>query len=118
MFRQHKILCENKETVIYLFLYDQQIDLETMKIIFAQISSQKLEARIIDYFKQCNIKYQGNHVRLVYRETIIRDLYLSHYHQSHTDATNVIHLFYFFTHLGRKSCKEHSLQLLLFLGCF
>ena len=93
MFRQHKILCENKETVIYLFLYDQQIDLETMKIIFAQISSQKLKARIIDYFKQCNIKYQGNHVRLVYRETIIRDLYLSHYHQSHTDATNVIHLF-------------------------
>ena len=76
MFRQHKILCENKETVLYLFLYDQQIDLETMKIIFTQISSQKLESRILDYL-----------------ETIIRDLYLAHYRQPHTDITNVINLY-------------------------
>ena len=59
MFRQHKILCENKETVLYLFLYDQQIDLETMKIIFTQISSQKLESRILDYLERRTIKYQG-----------------------------------------------------------
>ena len=52
MFRQHKILCENKETVIYLFLYDQQIDLDTMKNIFSQISNMTLESRIIDYFNQ------------------------------------------------------------------
>ena len=52
MFRQHKILCENKEVTIYLFLYDQEIDLETMKNIFSQISTITLEARIIDYFNQ------------------------------------------------------------------
>ena len=55
MFRQHKILCENKEVTIYLFLYDQEIDLETMKNIFSQISTITLEARIIDYFNQNNI---------------------------------------------------------------
>ncbi len=93
MFRQHKILCENKETVLYLFLYDQQIDLETMKIIFTQISSQKLESRILDYLERRTIKYQGTHVRIVYRETIIRDLYLAHYRQPHTDITNVINLY-------------------------
>ena len=59
MFRQHKILCENKETVIYLFLYDQQIDLDTMKNIFSQISNMTLESRIIDYFNQHNIKCLG-----------------------------------------------------------
>lgn len=37
MFRQHKILCENKEVIVYLFLYDQEIDLETMKNIFSQM---------------------------------------------------------------------------------
>ena len=59
MFRQHKILCENKEVIVYLFLYDQEIDLETMKNIFSQMSTMTLESRILDYFSQHNINFSG-----------------------------------------------------------
>ncbi|MDO4925640.1 MAG: hypothetical protein Q3980_08245 [Turicibacter sp.] len=93
MFRQHKILCENKETIIYLFLYDQQIDLETMKNIFSQISIKTLESRIINYFHQHNIKCLGNHVRIVYHATIIKDFFINQHHQPKSYATNVVSLY-------------------------
>ena len=93
MFRQHKILCENKETVIYLFLYDQQIDLETMKNIFSQIAITTLESRIINYFNQHHIKCLGNHVRIVYHATIIKDFFINQHHQSKSHATNVVSLY-------------------------
>ena len=33
MFRQHQILCENKEVIVYLFLYDQEIALRENKFV-------------------------------------------------------------------------------------
>mgnify|MGYP004635323687 FL=1 len=93
MFRQHKILCENKETVMYLFLYDQQIDLDTMKNIFSQISNMTLESRIIDYFNQHNIKCLGNHVRIVYQSTIVKDLFINQHRKPRSYATNVVSLY-------------------------
>lgn len=93
MFRQHKILCENKENIIYLFLYDQQIDLEIIKNIFSQIADQSLEARVLDYFNQHHIKCLGNHVRLVYRETIVKDFFLNQTIKSKSYANNVVNLY-------------------------
>ncbi|MBQ1769540.1 MAG: hypothetical protein UIL36_05095 [Turicibacter sp.] len=93
MFRQHKILCENKEVTIYLFLYDQEIDLETMKNIFSQISTITLEARIIDYFNQNNIKCLANHVKIVYHATIVKDFMMHQHYRPTTYATNVVSLY-------------------------
>ncbi|MDE5977877.1 MAG: hypothetical protein K2G70_05380, partial [Turicibacter sp.] len=75
-----------------LFLYDQQIDLDTIKNIFAQISNLNLETRVLDYFKQHNIKQHTSHIKIVYRETIVKDLSICHYRKSNTYATNVISL--------------------------
>lgn len=93
MFRQHKILCENKETIIYLFLYDQEIDLETMKNIFSQISTTTLESRIIDYFNKHNIKCLGNHVKIVYHATIVKDFLINQRRNPKSYATNVVSLY-------------------------
>lgn len=95
MFRQHKIICENKEVIIYLFLYDQDIDLVTMKNIFSQISNISLEERLLDYFKQNHIRFTGQHIRIVYHSTIIKDFYLNHcqFLTRNCLATNVINFY-------------------------
>ncbi len=93
MFRQHKILCENKEVIVYLFLYDQEIDLDTMKNIFSQISTITLESRILDYFNQHNIKFLGHHIRIVYRATIVKDFILNQRYQTPKIAHNVVSLY-------------------------
>lgn len=93
MFRQHKILCENKEVIVYLFLYDQNIDLDTMKNIFSQMSTITLESRILDYFTRHNIKFIGNHIRIVYHATIVKDFFLHHTHPSQKQANNIVSLY-------------------------
>lgn len=93
MFRQHKILCENKEVIVYLFLYDQEIDLETMKNIFSQMSTMTLESRILDYFSQHNIKFFGNHIRIVYHATIVKDFVLNQKYNHKKLAHNVVNLY-------------------------
>jgi len=92
MFRQHQIICENKQIVIYLFLYEQEIDLDTMKTIFSTLSASLLEQRICDYFDQNQIRFLGTRIRIVYKSTIIRDFLL---HEPYLTccpqlATNVI----------------------------
>jgi len=92
MFRQHKIICENKEVISYLFLFDQDIDRDIMKNIFNQLSTHSLEERIHDYFNENHIKFMGQHVKIVYLSTIIKDFYL-HQKQVHISpvyADNVI----------------------------
>ena len=74
MFRQHKIICENKEITSYLFLYDQDIDRDTMKTIFSQLSTNSLEQRIHDYFKKNQVTFLGKNIKIVYLSTIIKDI--------------------------------------------
>lgn len=93
MFRQHKILCENKEVIVYLFLYDQEIDLETMKNIFSQISTITLESRILEYFNQHNIKFLGHHIRIVYHATIVKDFILNQHRTAPRIANNIVSLY-------------------------
>ena len=76
MFRQHQIVCENKRIVIYLFLYEQEIDLDTMKTIFSQISAELLDRHICEYFDQNHIRFLGTQIRIVYKATIIHDFLL------------------------------------------
>ena len=95
MFRQHKIICENKEITSYLFLYDQDIDRDTMKNIFNQLSTHSLEQRIHEYFKNNQIKFLGHQIKIVYLSTIIKDFTLLNCHKPKTSvyADNVIALY-------------------------
>jgi len=77
MFRQHQIVCENKRIVIYLFLYEQEIDLDTMKIIFSSLSDDLTKERICGYLEQNQIRFYGTTIRIVYKSTIIRDFQLT-----------------------------------------
>jgi len=92
MFRQHQIVCENKRIVIYLFLYEQEIDLDTMKTIFSTLPTTTLEQRIWDYFDQNQIRFFGTTIRIVYKSTIVRDFLLHEPYLTCTSqvATNVI----------------------------
>jgi len=92
MFRQHQIVCENKRIVIYLFLYEQEIDLDTMKIIFSSLSDDLTKQRIHDYLDQNQIRFYGTTIRIVYKSTIIRDLQLKEPYLtgSPTAATNIL----------------------------
>lgn len=94
MFRQHKITCENKEILMYLFLYDQEIDVGTMKTIFSQLAPGSLQQRIVEYIRQNRIRFQGTRIKLVYCSTIIKDFCLpqsaSPLMESGTFACNVI----------------------------
>lgn len=92
MFREHQIICENKKIVLYLFLFEQEIELDTMKTLFAQIPSSDLELWLGEYLQQQDTRFFGTRAKIVYHSTIIRDFQVSE--QSivpfQTEANNVI----------------------------
>jgi len=95
MFQQHKIVCENKEIIIYLFLYELDLDLATMKNIFYQLSATSLEKHVFDYFDQNCIKFLGQHIKIVYHSTIIKDFFIHRRQLQNTNiyATNVVNFY-------------------------
>lgn len=93
MFRQHKILCENKEAIIYLFLYNQEIELKTIKNIFTQLPQDILEKRIIEYLNSHHIKFIGKHIKIVYSATIVKDFYLNQKSNITEYASNIVNFY-------------------------
>ncbi|MCL1951009.1 MAG: hypothetical protein FWF59_14920 [Turicibacter sp.] len=92
MFRQHQIVCENKRLVIYLFLTEQEVDLDTMKTIFSSLTAAKMQQQACQYLEQNNIRFYGTNIRVVYKSTIIRDFQLQEPYLSCCPqaATNVV----------------------------
>lgn len=52
-----------------------------------------LESRILDYFSQHNIKFFGNHIRIVYHATIVKDFVLNQKYHHKKQADNVVNLY-------------------------
>ncbi|MGL4336172.1 MAG: hypothetical protein ACRCST_04700, partial [Turicibacter sp.] len=85
--------CENKEVIIYLFLFTQEVDLETIKNIFSQMPQEILEKRIKEYFNNHNIKFLGKHIKIVYRATIVKDFHFNQISQNTHYPQNVVSLY-------------------------
>ncbi len=74
MFCQHKLMCENKELILYLFLFDQDISVHTMTVIFSQMPSSVIKKRTQQYLMASNFNKFCTSWRIVYHSTIIREL--------------------------------------------
>ncbi|HAX74016.1 MAG TPA: hypothetical protein DCY20_10875 [Firmicutes bacterium] len=92
MFRQHKIVCENKEVIIYLFLYDLNIDIEMIKTIYENMPQYIVEKRIKEYCANHNLRFIGKHIKIVYHSTIVRDFHVNQPTAVQTPPPNVISL--------------------------
>ena len=74
MFCQHKVVLEDHELTLYLFLFEQDISLSMMKTIFSHMPNRLLELHVNSYLNTVTINQTYHHFKIVYHSTIIRDV--------------------------------------------
>ena len=74
MFSEHKITCENRESVLYLFTQPFDASLNLIKGIFEYLHEDVLLDWADDYLDTYDVSFSGDIIRVVAGSTIVRDL--------------------------------------------
>ena len=74
MFNHHKILCENKSPILYLFACQLDANVDLIRDIFGHIHDEILLDWAYDYLGSNGVSFGGNKVKIVCGETIVRIL--------------------------------------------
>ena len=74
MFNEHKITCENSQSVLYLFTQPFDASMNLVKGIFEHLHEDVLLDWADDYLETYNVSFVGDIVRIVAGSTIVRDL--------------------------------------------
>ena len=84
MFNDHKITCENSQSVLYLFTQPFDTSMKLVKGIFEHLHEDVLLDWADDYITAHNISFGGDVVRVVAGSTIVRDLKFPLYMKKNT----------------------------------
>jgi len=76
MFVDHKIVCENKEPVLYLFAQSIDASIVLVKGIFEHLHEEVLIDWAQDYLMDLDISFVGSLIKVVAGSTIVRHLEL------------------------------------------
>ena len=79
MFNEHKITCENNQSVLYLFTQPFDASMTLVKGIFEHLHEDVLLDWADDYLDMHNISFVGDIIRVVAGSTIVRDLKFPYY---------------------------------------
>ena len=74
MFNEHKITCENNQSVLYLFTQPFDASMTLVKGIFEHLHEDVLLDWADDYLDTYDISFVGDIIRVVAGSTIVRDL--------------------------------------------
>jgi len=74
MFNEHKITCENRQSVLYLFAQPFDTSINLVKGIFEHLHEDVLLDWTNNYLDAYNVLFVGDIVRIVAGSTIVRDL--------------------------------------------
>jgi|GEM_PF-1126222 len=74
MFNEHKITCENNQSVLYLFTQPFDASINLIKGIFEHLHEDVLLDWADDYLNIHDVSFVGDIIRIVAGSTIIRDL--------------------------------------------
>ena len=84
MFNEHKITCENSQSVLYLFTQPFDNNINLVKGIFEHIHEDVLLDWADDYLDVCKISFNGDVIRIVVGSTIVRELTFPFYMKKKT----------------------------------
>ena len=84
MFNEHKIACENRQSVLYLFTQPFDTSMNLVKGIFEHLHEDVLLDWADDYLDTNNISFCGDIIRVVAGSTIVRDLNFPLYMKKNT----------------------------------
>ena len=92
MFNEHKITCENNQSVLYLFTQPFDASIGLVKGIFEHLHEDVLLDWADDYLNAYNISFVGDLVRVVAGSTIVRDLEFPFYMRKNipTPSTKIL----------------------------
>ena len=92
MFNEHKITCENSQSVLYLFTQQFDTNMNLVRGIFEHIHEDVLLDWADDYIDIHNISFSGDIIKVVVGSTIVRDLNFPLYMKKRTSIpkTNVL----------------------------
>jgi len=76
MFVDHKIVCENKEPVLYLFAQSIDASITLVKGIFEHLHEEVLIDWAQDYLIYSEVSFVGSLIKVVAGSTIVRNLEL------------------------------------------
>jgi len=74
MFTEHRITCENNQSVLYLFTQPFDASMNLVKGIFEHLHEDVLLDWADDYLDAYDISFVGDIIRVVAGSTIVRDL--------------------------------------------
>jgi len=74
MFSEHKIMCENNQSVLYLFTQPFDASMALVKGIFEHLHEDVLLDWADDYLDAYDVSFVGDVIRVVAGSTIVRDL--------------------------------------------
>ena len=74
MFNDHKITCENRESVLYLFTQPFDASMSLIKGIFEHLHEDVLLDWADDYLDTYDVSFGGDVIRVVAGSTIVRNL--------------------------------------------
>jgi len=74
MFNEHKITCENSQSVLYLFTQPFDANMSLVKGIFEHLHEDVLLDWADEYLDAYDVAFVGDLIRVVSGSTIVRDL--------------------------------------------
>lgn len=74
MFNEHKITCENNQSVLYLFTQPFDASMSLIKGIFEHLHEDVLLDWADDYLDTYDVAFHGDMIRVVAGSTIVRNL--------------------------------------------
>jgi len=84
MFNEHKITCENNQSVLYLFTQPFDANMNLIKEIFEHLHEDVLLDWTDDYLDSYHLSFSGDIVRVVVGATIVRNLSFPFYMKKYT----------------------------------
>jgi len=84
MFNEHKITCENSQSVLYLFTQPFDTSMNLVKGIFEHLHEDVLLDWADDYLDTHDISFGGDIIRVLAGSTIVRDLNFPLYMKKNT----------------------------------
>ena len=84
MFNEHKITCENRQSVLYLFTQPFDTNMILVKGIFEHLHDDVLLDWADDYLDSHNVSFVGDIVKIVAGSIIVRELKFPTYMKKNT----------------------------------
>ena len=84
MFNEHKITCENSQSVLYLFTQPFDASMSLVRGIFEHLHEDVLLDWADDYLHTYDVSFGGDIIKVVAGSTIVRDLNFPFYMKRNT----------------------------------